>query len=108
MSIRMLKPLLGLTLPLFLLGTLTFPTLAGQMSGTTMAPKQGQNTRMAGSTLQGRVVSFSKTRLTLKLANGKQQTFHVTPRQMGQLKLHKGQTVSVVAHGNTATQVSSR
>lgn len=104
----MLKQLLITTLPLCLMGTLTLPVLAGQMSGATMTPQSGQNTRMTSATVQGQVMSFSKTRLTLKLANGKQRTFQVTPRQMGQLKLHKGQTVSVVAHGKTATQVSAR
>lgn len=98
----------GAVLPLLLAVALhESPSFAGQMSGMTKATTSGQNA-MTTTRLQGRVISFTKTTLTLKLANGKQKTFQVTPRQMGQLKLHKGQTVTVVAKGSKAEAVSTR
>lgn len=103
-----LHALISTALPLLLATTLQPPALASQMSGTTMAPTKGQNAMMAGTRLRGQVVSFTKTTLTLKLANGQRKTFQVTSRQMGQLKLHKGQTVAVVAKGSRAETVSTR
>lgn len=105
---KQLKALVGTVLPLLLLAAWPHPASAGQMSGTTMAPKSGQSAVIAGTRVRGQVVTFTKTTLTLKLANGRQQTFQVTPRQMGQLKLHKGQTVTVVAKGSKAETVSTR
>lgn len=103
-----LTALVGTVLPLLL--TAAWPQLAsaGQMSGTTMAPSSGQSAAITGTRVRGQVVTFTKTTLTLKLATGRQQTFQVTPRQMGQLKLHKGQTVTIMAKGNKAETVSTR
>lgn len=98
----------GAVLPLLLAVALHEPSFAGQMSGTTKATTSGQNAMSTSTRFRGQVISFSKTTLTLKLDNGKQKTFQVTPRQMGQLKLHKGQTVAVVAKGSRAETVSTR
>lgn len=105
---KKLHALISTALPLLLAATLHDPTIASQMSGTTMAPTHGQNAMLSGTRLRGQVVSFTKTTLTLKLANGQQKNFQVTPRQMGQLKLHKGQTVAIVAKGSRAEMVSTR
>jgi RNase P/RNase MRP subunit p29 len=102
-----LKALVSTALPLLLTAALHDPSIAGQMSGATMAPKSGQNAMLAGIRIRGQVVSFTKTTLTLKLADGKQKTFQVTPRQMGQLKLHKGQTVAVLAKGSRADRINA-
>ncbi|XGV99654.1 MAG: hypothetical protein ACAF41_12040 [Leptolyngbya sp. BL-A-14] len=97
----------GAVLPLLLTVALHEPSFASQMSSTTKATTSGQNTMVTSTRLRGQVISFTKTTLTLKLANGKQKTFQVTPRQMGQLKLRKGQTVAVVAKGSKAEAVST-
>ncbi len=105
---KKLKALVSTALPLLLAAVLHDPSIAGQMSSTTMTPASGKNAVVTSTHLRGQVVSFTKTTLTLKLMSGKQKTFQVTPRQMGQLKLHKGQTVAVVAKGNRAETVSTR
>ncbi|MBW4692459.1 MAG: hypothetical protein KME27_11905 [Lyngbya sp. HA4199-MV5] len=102
-----LTALVSTTLPLLLTAALHNPSLAGQMSGAPRPSASGQNAMITGTHLRGQVVSFTRTTLTLKLANGKQKTVQVTPRQMGQLKLHKGQTVAVVAKGSKAETVST-
>lgn len=78
------------------------------MSGSTVVPKKANSTAVTGTSFQGSVVSFSNNSLTIKLANGHQKTFTVTPKDVEQLKLHKGQKVTVIANGNTALKVSSR
>lgn len=105
---KKLTALVGTALFLLLATAWQNPASAGQMTGATMAPTNGQNAMAAVTRTRGQVVAFTKTTLTLKLANGRQQTFQVTPRQMGQLKLHKGQTVAVVAKGPKAETVSTR
>lgn len=104
---KKLSVLIGTTLPLLLVAALYDPSMAGQMTSTTMTPASGKNAIVSSTRLRGQVVSFTKTTLTLKLANGKSKTFQVTPRQMGQLKLHKGQTVAIVAKGSKAETVST-
>lgn len=93
---RSLKKLALVTLPLVLGAVLASPVWSKTMGNASTHKVQGQ------------VVSFTPSKVTIKLSNGKKETFNVSSNQMHNLKLHKGENVTILYKGNTATNIAAR
>ncbi len=93
---KSLKKLAAVILPLALGAVFASPSWARSM---------GDN---AAHQVQGQVVNFTPNKVTIKLSNGKKETFNVSSNQMHNLKLHKGENVTILYKGNTATNIATR
>jgi type 1 fimbria pilin len=93
---KSLKNLAVVILPLVLGAVFASPSWSKSMGDTSTHKVQGQ------------VVNFTPNKVTIKLSNGKKETFNVPPNQMHNLKLHKGEKVTILYKGNTATNIAAR
>ncbi len=88
------------------LAVVTLPLILGAVFASPSWSKNMENT--SSHKVQGQVVSFTPSRVTIKLSNGKKETFNVSSNQMHNLKLHKGENVTILYKGNTATNIAAR